>query len=143
MEAINGAIEEIILPLEVELCPIRAKAVSPGVIDMPWWDRVPPTKGALFQQAASATLVGRVGDPADVAMAIASLIQNAFITGTILEFDGGFRLVAGRTAVPYQRESLTGIESHEAPFPLINSARWPSPRYRSRGSPLGPSAPSR
>jgi hypothetical protein len=59
-------------------------------------DQLPPQqKEAIFQQAASATLVGRVGKPTDVAMTIALLIQNAFITGTILECDVEFRLVGG------------------------------------------------
>jgi NAD(P)-dependent dehydrogenase (short-subunit alcohol dehydrogenase family) len=57
-------------------------ALSPGVIDTPWLDQLPPQqKEAIFQQAASATLVGRAGNPTDVAVTIALLIQNAFITG--------------------------------------------------------------
>jgi NAD(P)-dependent dehydrogenase (short-subunit alcohol dehydrogenase family) len=41
---------------------------------------------------AAATTVGRIGTPADVANAIAYLIETGYATGTVLTVDGGVRL---------------------------------------------------
>src|SRR5215218_5637911 len=38
LAAINGALEAMVAPLAAELAPRRINAVSPGVIDTPWWD---------------------------------------------------------------------------------------------------------
>jgi NAD(P)-dependent dehydrogenase (short-subunit alcohol dehydrogenase family) len=94
LAAINGAIEAMVRPLAVELKPLRVNAVSPGVIDTPWWSRVPETqRQALFEQSAAQTPVGRIGKPEDVAKAVAFLIDNTFMTGAVIECDGGLRLM--------------------------------------------------
>jgi NAD(P)-dependent dehydrogenase (short-subunit alcohol dehydrogenase family) len=93
LAAINGALEAMVPALAVELKPIRVNAVSPGVIDTPWWHGVPePERAALFAQYASATPVGRVGAAEDIAQAIMSFITNGFVTGTVLTVDGGLTL---------------------------------------------------
>jgi NAD(P)-dependent dehydrogenase (short-subunit alcohol dehydrogenase family) len=94
--AINAAIEAVARTLALELAPLRVNAVSPGVIDTPWWERMPrEAKDAFFQQAAENLPVRRVGKPEDVAAAIALLVDNGFMTGTVLEVDGGARLARG------------------------------------------------
>ena len=94
LAAINSAIEGIVKPLAVELRPRRVNAVSPGVIDTPWWNWMPEDqKQAAFEKFARATPVGRTGRPEDVAQAIVFLIGNSFMTGCVLECDGGLRLV--------------------------------------------------
>jgi NAD(P)-dependent dehydrogenase (short-subunit alcohol dehydrogenase family) len=93
LAAINGALEAMIPALALELKPTRINAVSPGVIDTPWWDRMPSAqREAYFQQLATTTPVGRVGKPEEVAQAITFLITNSFMTGTIIECDGGMHL---------------------------------------------------
>lgn len=94
LSAINSAIEGLVRPLAVELKPRRVNAVSPGVIDTPWWNWLPEDqKRESFKKFAAATPVGRVGQPEDVAEAIVFLIGNSFMTGCVLECDGGLRLV--------------------------------------------------
>jgi NAD(P)-dependent dehydrogenase (short-subunit alcohol dehydrogenase family) len=94
LSAINSAIEGLIRPLAVELRPRRVNAVSPGVIDTPWWNRMPENqRRETFDKFAVATPVGRIGRPEDIAQAIVFLIGNSFMTGCILECDGGLRLV--------------------------------------------------
>ena len=79
--------------LAVELRPLRVNAVSPGVIATPWWDRVPENfRNAFFAQSAASAPVGRIGHPEDVAQTIVFLIQNTFVTGSIIDCDGGARL---------------------------------------------------
>jgi NAD(P)-dependent dehydrogenase (short-subunit alcohol dehydrogenase family) len=94
LSAINSAIEGLVKPLAVELKPRRVNAVSPGVIDTPWWNWMQENqKRTTFARFAAATPVGRVGRPEDIAQAIVFLIGNSFMTGCVLECDGGLRLV--------------------------------------------------
>ena len=93
LAAINGAIEAIIPTLAAELKPVRVNAVSPGVIDTPWWDFLPKeSKETLFAQYSGQTPVSRVGKPDDIAQVIELLIRNDFMTGTVIECDGGLRI---------------------------------------------------
>ncbi|MGW6054245.1 SDR family oxidoreductase [Streptomyces sp. NPDC055189] len=97
LAAINGALESMIPPLAVELAPRRINAVSPGVIDTPWWNRVPAEqREELFAGLAATTPVGRVGTPEEVAQAINSLATNGFLTGVVLDCTGGANLATGR-----------------------------------------------
>jgi NAD(P)-dependent dehydrogenase (short-subunit alcohol dehydrogenase family) len=93
LAAINGAIEAMVPTLAKELAPLRVNAVSPGVIDTPWWNRMPAeAKAKVFRQTVAGLPVGRVGQPEDVARAIAFLIGNSFVTGVVLPVDGGAHL---------------------------------------------------
>ncbi|MET8801106.1 SDR family oxidoreductase [Streptomyces sp. NPDC004546] len=97
LAAINGALEAMVPPLAVELAPLRINAVSPGVIDTPWWDAVPAEqRQSLFDGFAAITPVGRVGRPEDIARAIHMLTANDFVTGVVLEATGGATLATGR-----------------------------------------------
>jgi NAD(P)-dependent dehydrogenase (short-subunit alcohol dehydrogenase family) len=88
--ATNGALLAMVGPLALELAPRRINAVSPGVIDTPYWHGVDETKRQeMFDFSASQVPVGRVGTAADIAQAILYLITNTFTTGTILDCDGG------------------------------------------------------
>lgn len=94
LSAINSAIEGLVKPLAVELKPRRVNAVSPGVVDTPWWNWMQEEeKQSTFARFSAATPVGRVGRPEDIAQSIVYLIGNSFMTGCILECDGGLRLV--------------------------------------------------
>jgi NAD(P)-dependent dehydrogenase (short-subunit alcohol dehydrogenase family) len=93
LAAVNGALEAAVAPLAFELAPRRVNAVSPGVIETGWWDELPDdAKQEAFRTFAQRALVRRNGRPADVAEAIAALVQNGFITGVVLPVDGGMRL---------------------------------------------------
>jgi NAD(P)-dependent dehydrogenase (short-subunit alcohol dehydrogenase family) len=90
LSAVNGAIERVVPPLAAELAPVRVNAVSPGVIDTPWWSSFPAeAREAQFEELAAAVPTGRIGDDADVAAAIAYVIGASFVTGTVLPVDGG------------------------------------------------------
>ena len=93
LAAINGALEAMVPVLAVELAPRRVNAVSPGVIDTPWWDAVPiARRDTMFTQFATKAPAGRIGHASDVADAVRFLVENTFTTGNILKLDGGARL---------------------------------------------------
>jgi NAD(P)-dependent dehydrogenase (short-subunit alcohol dehydrogenase family) len=96
LAAANGAIEAMVPPLAAELAPVRVNAVSPGVIETPWWEAMPADqRTALFESYAAGTPVGRIGQPEDVAGAILYLAGNGFVTGTVLDVSGGLTLATG------------------------------------------------
>lgn len=93
LAAINGALEVIVPILAKELQPIRVNAVSPGIIDTPWWDFMPADRRReTFRQYAQSTPAGRIGQPEDIARMVALLIGNTFITGQVMTVDGGLGL---------------------------------------------------
>jgi NAD(P)-dependent dehydrogenase (short-subunit alcohol dehydrogenase family) len=92
--AVNAALEGLVRALAVELAPIRVNAVSPGWVDTPIWHFVAGDKKDETLDAMAKRLpVGRVGQPDDIADAIAFLMGNGFTTGTILHVEGGHRLI--------------------------------------------------
>jgi NAD(P)-dependent dehydrogenase (short-subunit alcohol dehydrogenase family) len=85
-----GAIEGLTRGLAVELAPIRVNAVRPGVIRTPIWDRVPePQREALFATLADRTLTKAIGEADQIAATHLYLMENRFVTGTVLTVDGG------------------------------------------------------
>ncbi|HEY3481773.1 MAG TPA: SDR family oxidoreductase [Streptomyces sp.] len=93
LAAVNAAVEAMVPVLAVELAPIRVNAVSPGIIDTPWWDWMDAdTRRQTFEAYAGNAPAGRVGQPEDIAGAIAYLIDGTFTTGVVLSVDGGSRL---------------------------------------------------
>lgn len=96
LAAVNASIEAMVPVLAVELAPVRANAVAPGVIDTPWWDWLDAdARKATFAQFAEGIPVGRVGHASEVAAAICALVDNNFINGVVLRVDGGARLRSG------------------------------------------------
>lgn len=93
LAAVNGAIERLISPLAVELAPVRVNAVSPGIVDTPWWAFLPDDqRQAQFDAAAASVPAGRISTPADVADAVSYLVGTTLVTGTILPVDGGLTI---------------------------------------------------
>jgi NAD(P)-dependent dehydrogenase (short-subunit alcohol dehydrogenase family) len=91
LAAVNGAIERLVSPLAAELAPVRVNAVSPGVVDTPWWSFLAEDqRHAQFEAAAAGVPAARIGTPADIADAIGYLVKASLVTGTILPVDGGF-----------------------------------------------------
>lgn len=84
----EAAIETLAKYLAQELQPLRVNAVVPGVIDtpltaaLPDWDK-------MRTATAQALPVKRVGRPEDVASAVLMLMTNGFMTGSVVDVDGG------------------------------------------------------
>lgn len=93
LAAINGGIEAMIPGLAKELQPLRINAVSPGVVDTPWWDFLPAAaKEDTFKAYAAQLPTGKVAAATDIAEAVLFLMRNGNTTGTVLRCDGGFSL---------------------------------------------------
>ncbi|HEY5351690.1 MAG TPA: SDR family oxidoreductase [Streptosporangiaceae bacterium] len=88
-----SAIEGLTRGLAVELAPIRVNAVRPGVIRTPAWDAIAePQRTAVFAGLAERMLTKAIGEADDIAATHLYLMQNRFVTGTVLTVDGGFIL---------------------------------------------------
>jgi NAD(P)-dependent dehydrogenase (short-subunit alcohol dehydrogenase family) len=93
LAAVNGAIEVAVPILALELAPTRVNAISPGIVDTPWWEGMPASAKEGFFRAAAATLpVGRVAKPEEIARAILFVARSGFVTGSVYEIDGGGHL---------------------------------------------------
>lgn len=90
---VNAALEGMVKALAVELAPLRVNGLSPGVTETPGWDFMPKAeREALFAALRTSLPTRRIGTPEDLAAAAILLMTNPFITGTVLDVDGGGRL---------------------------------------------------
>lgn len=90
LAAINGALELMVPTLAKELKPLRINAVSPGVIDTPWWDFLPAdAKEKTFADYSASIAVGRVGRPEEVASLLHEIIRNGYLNGVVIGCHGG------------------------------------------------------
>ncbi|AOK90492.1 SDR family oxidoreductase [Paenibacillus polymyxa] len=88
--AVNAAVSNLGQILALELAPIRVNVVSPGIIDTPSRSKMPEnTRNQFYDTVAHKLPVKRVGLAEDVARGVLYLIQNQFVTGTVLHVDGG------------------------------------------------------
>lgn len=71
---------------------IRVNAVGPGVTATPMLGRAPNTETGWLAAVQGRTPLGRLGEAADIAEAIALLHRARWVTGQILEADGGLGL---------------------------------------------------
>lgn len=77
---------------------IRINCVAPGLVRTPLTARLTANEASLKASIAMHPL-GRIGDPGDVARAIAWLLdsQQSWVTGQVLGIDGGLATVRPRT----------------------------------------------
>jgi NAD(P)-dependent dehydrogenase (short-subunit alcohol dehydrogenase family) len=93
LAAVNGAIMAMAYTLAKELAPLRVNAISPGPVDTPAYDLMPKEgKQAFFDQMARVLPVKRIGKPEELARAVLFLVGNDFVTGAVIDIDGGARL---------------------------------------------------
>ena len=72
---------------------MRVNAVAPGQIETELLS-LAFDQGLVSRESAAAHALGRIGQPAEVAAVIRFLLSDdaSFVTGEILNVDGGFRL---------------------------------------------------
>jgi NAD(P)-dependent dehydrogenase (short-subunit alcohol dehydrogenase family) len=88
--ATNGAVEAFARQLAREIAPQRVNVVAPGLVRTPTYDGMPATaRDGMYEGYARSALVGRVGEPEDIAAAAVYLMTSPYVTGQIHEIDGG------------------------------------------------------
>jgi len=93
LAAVNGALEAVTRTLARELAPRRVNLVSPGLTDTEAYDGMPAAaKAAQFTAAASRLPAGTTGRPQDISPVIALVLGNRFMTGSVVDVDGGAHL---------------------------------------------------
>lgn len=92
--AVNNAVEGMGRALAVELAPLRVNVVAPGTVETPVFDfMAPDIRAARLQKAGEQTTVGRVGQPDEVAEVYLLCMTNGFLSGAVIDADGGAVLV--------------------------------------------------
>jgi NAD(P)-dependent dehydrogenase (short-subunit alcohol dehydrogenase family) len=86
--SINAAVEAAAKNLAKELAPRRVNVVSPGVVDTEVWG-APADREAMLARIGAGLPVGRVGTPDDLAQGYLLAMTNGFMTGAIIDIEGG------------------------------------------------------
>ncbi len=86
---VGGAVEAFIRLAANEICPIRINGVCPGLIDTPMSPLEGDAREAYYRDGTAGHLIPRAGTAEEVASAGIFVLQNEFVTGTIVDVDGG------------------------------------------------------
>jgi len=93
--ATKGAVDAITRVLAKELGPkrIRVNSINPGVVETEGYHTLGFPESDFEKQAIAQTPLGRIGQPRDIAPAVAFLASSdsAWVTGEILQVAGGLR----------------------------------------------------
>ena len=89
----KGAVHTLTRALAKELAPagIRVNAVSPGTIDTPFHAQIKATKPEVFASWKDNIMLGRLGQPEEVASVVSFLVSKdaSFITAETVQIGGG------------------------------------------------------
>ena len=86
----GSGVEGITRGLAVDLAPVRVNMVSPGAVHTELFDEIPKDRlEGVLQGYKEGTLVGEVGTPENLAEAYLYSMRDHFMTGTIIQSDGG------------------------------------------------------
>jgi len=86
---VGNAVEGFVKLAAAEIKPLRINAVCPGLIDTPMFALEGEARENHFSNTTKDHLIPRVGQPEEVAAGAIFLLENQFVTGTIVDVDGG------------------------------------------------------
>ena len=87
--SVGGSVEAFIQLVANEIKPVRINGVSPGLIDTPMSPLRGDEREDYYARGSADHLIPRAGTSAEVASAAIFLLENEFVTGTIVDVDGG------------------------------------------------------
>lgn len=97
--AAKGGVASMVRAAAASYAPkgVRINAVAPGLVRTPMTARL-TAREAAEQASAKMHPLGRIGEPEDIASAIAYLLgpESSWVTGQVLSVDGGFATVRPR-----------------------------------------------
>jgi len=86
---VGNAVEGFVKLVASEIAPLRINAVCPGIIDTPMFAMEGEAREDFFKKSTQDHVIPRAGKPEEVAAAAIFLLENSFVTGTIVDVDGG------------------------------------------------------
>lgn len=91
LSAVNAAVEALTRGLALELSgKARVNCISPGMVATEAYAAMSEdTRLGMYQQVGASLPVGRVGNADEIAQAVLAVVNNGFMTGTVLDIDGG------------------------------------------------------
>jgi len=97
LAAVNAAVEGLTRALALELGPnLRVNCISPGMVGTEAYAAIPEDRRAAMLAETGASLpVGRTGAPDEVAAGALMLAGNGYVTGHVLDIDGGHLVRSG------------------------------------------------
>jgi len=87
--SVGGSVESFVQLVANEIAPVRINGVCPGLIDTPMSPLEGEARRKYYAEGARNHLIPRAGTPAECASAAMFLLDNEFVTGTIVDVDGG------------------------------------------------------
>lgn len=87
--SVGGAVEAFVRLAAQEIAPIRINCVCPGLIDTPMSPLEGDERKAYYEKGTTGHVIPRAGTPEEVAAGGIFVLENAFVTGTIVDIDGG------------------------------------------------------
>jgi NAD(P)-dependent dehydrogenase (short-subunit alcohol dehydrogenase family) len=94
LTAINAAVEGLGRALAVELAPVRVNVIAPGVVETELWDTLPEaTRAETLKRFTSRQPIPRPGRPDEIASVVLEMMSATFMTGAVIDVDGGTLLV--------------------------------------------------
>lgn len=94
LTAINSAVEGLGRGLAHELAPVRVNVICPGLVDTELWDRMPSEqRQGMLEQARRRLPVRHVATSADIAELTLAVMLNRYMTGSVVDIDGGGAVV--------------------------------------------------
>jgi len=89
ISCVGNAVEGLARALALELAPIRVNVVAPGTINTAMFNHFGDGKEQRIEAMGKNILLGRVGEPDEIAEAILLCMNNRYMTGATIDVDGG------------------------------------------------------
>jgi NAD(P)-dependent dehydrogenase (short-subunit alcohol dehydrogenase family) len=89
LSAVGNAVEGFVRAVAPEIAPRRINTVSPGVIDTPMFTDTGEQRAQRLARSTQNFPIKRAGTSDEVASAILFLLQHDYITGSVIDVDGG------------------------------------------------------
>jgi NAD(P)-dependent dehydrogenase (short-subunit alcohol dehydrogenase family) len=94
LTAINAAVEALGKALAVELAPVRVNVIAPGIVETELWAGLPEdARAAALKSFTQRQPISRPGRPEEIAAVVLTMMAATFMTGAVVDVDGGTLLV--------------------------------------------------